>query len=63
MAFAFNEQRFQQRFDKALSEVLTVLETERQPCIAGDCTHIYDDKYALTAGMLNSSIAATMEGG
>jgi hypothetical protein len=62
MAFAFNEQRFQQRFDKALAEVLTVLETERQPVIAGNCAHIYDDKYALTAGMLNNSIAATMEG-
>lgn len=62
MAIAFNEQRFQQRFDKALAEVRTVLDTERQPILADDCPHIYDDKYALTASMLNSSIAATMEG-
>lgn len=62
MAVAFNEHAFRARFDRAYAEVRTVLDTERQPVLAADVPHVYEDKYELTSSMLNCSITAAFEG-
>ena len=56
----FHEQQFRELVKKALDSVQTILDVNRNPRIAEDMDHQYDDKYALAEFLTNTTIAAQM---
>jgi len=46
--------------DKALQQVQSILGTAKNPRLAEDCPHKYEDKYALAEYVTNSGIAAVL---
>ena len=56
----FDEYRFRQQVEAALSSVRKVLDTSRNPTYAADTPHQYDDKYALAEFLSNLGLAAQL---
>jgi len=55
---AFHEKQFHGLVNKALQSVRKILDVNRNPRIAEDMEHKYEDKYALAEFLTNTSIAA-----
>ena len=55
---AFHEEQFRELVKKALDSVQKILNVNRNPRIAQDMDHQYDDKYALAEFLTNTTIAA-----
>eukprot|EP00548_Thalassiothrix_antarctica_P002812 CAMPEP_0194134468 /NCGR_PEP_ID=MMETSP0152-20130528/4546_1 /TAXON_ID=1049557 /ORGANISM="Thalassiothrix antarctica, Strain L6-D1" /LENGTH=1063 /DNA_ID=CAMNT_0038830223 /DNA_START=66 /DNA_END=3257 /DNA_ORIENTATION=+ len=55
---AFHEKQFHGLVNKALQSVRKILDVNRNPRIAEDMNHTYDDKYALVEFLTNTAIAA-----
>jgi hypothetical protein len=55
---AFHEEQFRELVKKALVSVQKILNVNRNPRIAQDMDHQYDDKYALAEFLTNTTIAA-----
>ena len=58
---SYQEQRFQQQVQAALKQVATVLENNRNPRVAADVPHKYDDKYLLGEFLTNIALALRQE--
>lgn len=56
----FDEYRFQQQVEQALSSVRKVLDTARNPTCAADTPHQYEDKYSLAEFLCNLGLAAEL---
>ncbi len=56
----FNEHRFQTQVDAALSSIRTVLDNTRQPRLAADVPHAYQDKYLLAEYLARAAIASEL---
>lgn len=56
----FDEYRFQNRVNKALDRVRTILDNTRVPQYPADVHHEYEDKYILSEFLANSTIAALL---
>jgi hypothetical protein len=56
----FHEQRFRCSVSRAMKQAQTILDSTRQPRLAEDEEHKYDDKYGLAEFLTNTSIAAQL---
>mmetsp|Transcript_652 Transcript_652/g.1139 ORF Transcript_652/g.1139 Transcript_652/m.1139 type:complete len:988 (+) Transcript_652:115-3078(+) len=56
----FNEQVFRSSVDKAMKTVQQILEANRNPQMAGDVDHKYENKYKLAEQLSNMAIASHM---
>lgn len=61
MANPFDEARFKQQLDSALTVVETVLENTRKPQLPADVPHQYDDKFLLAEYLTNTAMAAKLQ--
>jgi hypothetical protein len=57
---SFNEYRFRQQVDSALTKIRTILDNTRAPQYPADVQHRYDDKYGLAEFLTNTAIAAQL---
>eukprot|EP00929_Paragymnodinium_shiwhaense_P073055 TRINITY_DN3711_c0_g1_i2.p1 TRINITY_DN3711_c0_g1~~TRINITY_DN3711_c0_g1_i2.p1 ORF type:complete len:979 (-),score=227.99 TRINITY_DN3711_c0_g1_i2:315-3251(-) len=48
----------QKQVNEAVERVKLVLSAEKQPCLAADVDHRYEDKYSLAEGVTNAAIAS-----
>ena len=55
---AFNEHAFKARMDTALLKVRTVLDNSKNPRLASEVEHQYDDKYLLAEFLANTALAS-----
>jgi hypothetical protein len=56
----YDENRFRQQVDKAVTSIKTVLDNTKQPGIPSAIAHAYDDKYAMINVITNNLIGATL---
>jgi hypothetical protein len=53
---SFNISDFRRRVDNALVSVKTIIENNRQPKLASEVQHEYDDKYLLAQFLTNTGL-------
>eukprot|EP00934_Nitzschia_sp_Nitz4_P003748 Nitzschia sp. Nitz4//scaffold57_size113557//33958//34375//NITZ4_003985-RA/size113557-augustus-gene-0.179-mRNA-1//-1//CDS//3329554828//3738//frame0 len=56
----FDRDEFEEKVSNALKAVERILEVDRNPRLAGNVDHTYDDKYALADSITNSAILAVL---
>ena len=57
---SFDEVVFRGNVDKAIDEIRTILDTTRNPKLADEVPHNYDDKYLLCEFLTNGAISAIL---
>ena len=57
---SFEESRFKQRIQAAAGHVKSILETTRNPALAGEVSHSYEDKFALAESITYAATQALL---
>jgi hypothetical protein len=56
----FSEAAFRSKVNEALGRIKTILDTTRNPQIADEVQHRYEDKYLLAELLTNASLGASI---
>jgi hypothetical protein len=59
MSFYYNEYQFKQRVDNTINQLKTILDVNRNPLIAAQVPHKYEDKYLLAEQLTRNCIATS----
>ena len=58
---AYDEQRFHQQMRSAITSLRTVLERTKNPELASEVPHEYEDKYLATEFLTNTAMVAVVQ--